>query len=231
MPWSSVKSPNLGIEGQSKVTLSKGLASIWWRATVQAITNRSMSLAGHQWPISVTGSIKGLLNVKWPFTSLLCAGGSLSAAVGLSVSVACSGDRYPARLLACLWHAADSPLVCLLLLDVEWLMVIGWGFFGAIFTSCVWVYLGTAPCQFYVWMDVLAWQYMFYVWLMFHVCFLGVVSWHVLCMNEVVGVVAWFLLLIGALWPYVCVLMTVTQHERAVRKNSCSGSTLKMHGF
>ena len=28
---------------------------------------------------------------------------------------------------ACLWHAADSPLVCLLLLDGEWLMVIGWG--------------------------------------------------------------------------------------------------------
>ena len=32
-------------------------------------------------------------------------------------------------------------------------------------------------------------------------------------------------------WPYACVLMTVTQHERAVRRNSCTGSTLRMRGF
>ena len=39
---------------------------------------------------------------------------------------------------------------------------------------------------------------------MFYVCLLGAVSWYVLCTNELVGVVTWFPLLIGALLPYAC---------------------------
>ena len=92
---------------------------------------------------------------------LVCAGGSLAAAVGLSVSVACSRDWCPvvaSGVRACLLRGMRrAALWCLLLLDGEWLMVIGWGV-SALFSPVVCEYTWALHLDsfMYEWMSWLA---------------------------------------------------------------------------